>query len=274
MIKTKHYSFEDKADFIDDVIQTFFRGGDYYDFLPETLKDTLDKQAGELYEIYGHGIKSFDTVVNKLQKIIYEQHSVYSTVDYFWMEDETKWKGCYEFQVLTYETFRLCGNINDKQDLSKIYAHLGLWETDSKTSPRGQEPLLKSLRKQMETLAGTEWCQLIKENKVFELLEYQNNKDRNKPVYDTVKKVLMAAFPAMKQFGETEWSIYNAMFEEANRDFRIKLFLLELKLDCGITSHMFDGTADNIIEKFLKLPKSKRAAINKLAERRMMGEKI
>ena len=84
----------------------------------------------------------------------------------------------------------------------------------------------------------------------------------------------MAQFPAMKQFGETEWSIFNALFEKGNREFRIQLFLLELRLDCSNSSRFFEDTPGFTIEKFMKLPKNKRAAINKLAERRMMGEKV
>ena len=123
-------------------------------------------------------------------------------------------------------------------------------------------------------MTGSEWRLLTKENKVFELLEYQNNIDRHTPVYDTVKKVLMAALPTMKQFDATAWAIYDAIFETANKYFRIKLFLLEIRLDGNITTSFIHNSPDDLIQEFIKLPKKKRDHINKLAERRMKGEKI
>ena len=146
MSKTKTLSTNQKFEFITEEIHEYFRGGYKYDWLPEKLKATLDKQAMELYDLQALCYKSFEKIVQKLQSIIYEQHPVYASVDYFWMEEETGWDGCNEFITLVFETFRLCGNINDKQDLSKIYAHLGLWDTAS-IAPRLQEPILKTLRK-------------------------------------------------------------------------------------------------------------------------------
>jgi hypothetical protein len=272
MSKTKTLSDEQKIEMISDETHDFYRGGFYYNMIPEQLRNTLDKQSVEFYDFQDKCYKSSEKVRNKLLVIINEQYPVYSTVDYFWMEDEINYGACLEFTDLAFQTFSLCENIKDKQPLDKIYAHLGLWKNDSK-HPR-QDQLLKVLRGEMKTISDTEWDQLLKENKVFGLLDYQNNENRYSTVYDAVKKGLMAEFPAMKQFGKTEWSIYNAMFEKSNQHFRIKLFLLELRLDCVISSRFFENKADNIIEKFIKLPKYKRAGINKLAERRMMGEKI
>jgi hypothetical protein len=273
MSKTKTLSDGQKIENMYNEAHEFYRGGYYYNMIPEKLKITLDKQALKFYDFQNKCDKSYEKILKKLAGIIYEQYPVYATVDYYWMEDEIDLYSCFEFSKLVFQTFSLCENYEDRQPFDKIYAHLGLWKSDSK-HPDRQKPLLKTLRGEMETMPGPEWDQLLKENKVFGLLEYQNNEKRYTVVYDAVKKVLMAAFPAMKEFGETEWGIYNAMFEKANQHFRIGLFLLELRLDCGISSRFFRNEADTIIEKFMKLPKNKRAAINKLAERRMMGEKI
>jgi hypothetical protein len=272
MSTTKEISEDSEIEFIIDEVHEFYKDGYYYEMIPEKLRATLDKQILEFYEFDKRCNKSFDKIKKRLTGIINEQHPVFATVDYYWMEDEIFGAVHNGFCELSYQTFSLCENIKDKQPLNNIYAQLGLWENDGKKTP--QHPLLKTLRDSMETISGPELDNLIEENKIFDLLNYQNNEKRHKPVYDAAKKVFMAEFPAMKQFNETEWAIYDALFEKGNLEFRISLFLLELRLDCGISSRYFEATANNIIEKFLKLPKYKREGINKLAERRMMGEKI
>jgi hypothetical protein len=273
MSTTINKSTDKKLKYISEEIHEYFRDGYYYDVLPEKLKASLDKHALVLYDFQDHCDKSLKRLEKTLEKIIKRQYAFFSTVDYYWMEDVIPDAVIEGFNEMILKSFSLCENIKDKQPLSKIYNHSDLWKSDGK-QPHRRESLLKTLRRKVKTLTGSEWDQLIKENKVFELLHHENNEERRKPVYDAVKKVLVAAFPAMSAFDATAWAIYDAWFEKGYADFRIKLFLLELRLDCGISSRFFRNEADAVIQKFIKLPKSKRAAINKLAERRMRGEKV
>jgi hypothetical protein len=273
MSTTKTISTDQKLEFIADEIHDFFIGGYYYDMLPEKLKAFLDKQALELYDLQDLCYKSYEKLEKNLEKIIKEQYPVFSTVDLFWMKEDIQDTIREGFGVFTFLIYSLCENTKDKQPLEKIYAHLGLWKSKSK-QPGADGQLLKVLRGKITTLSDPEWDKLTAENKVFELLNYQNNEQRRKPVYDAVEKVCMAAFPYMKQFDATARSIYDALFEEGNTAFRVKSFLLELRSDSGSVSRFFDNSADKIIEKFIKLPKYKREGINKLAERKMRGEKV
>jgi hypothetical protein len=274
MSTAENISIEDKIQRMSEDLFDFYRGGYFYELIPEKLKATLDEQALIFYEILDQSHKGFDKINKKLIKIIKEQYPVFTTVKYSLIEDDILDAICDGFNHLIYQTWSLGENSKDKQPLRKIYAHLGLWNQKNKPLSRSDK-LLKNFSGHFENVSDSNLTKLFKENKVFELLNYQNNEENYKTVYDVVKKVLVAQFPATKQFGETEWSIYDALFEKGNYDFRIKLFLIELKLDGNINTDETRGIdADKIIEKFSKLPQDKRDGINKLAERRMMGEKV
>ena len=181
MSTTKLKTIEEKIEYISDEIHEFYWGGFYYDVLPEKLRAVLDKQALECYDFQDQCYKGIDNLIKILERIINEQYPVYATVDYYWMEDKIRDSVRNGFQELIFRTCSLCANSKDGQPLSQIYADLGLWNKDSK-HPRHQPALLNTLREEVETLSDSEWKQLLAENKVFGLLDYQNNEMRYKSV--------------------------------------------------------------------------------------------